>query len=382
MQEKSNTSSYRESQRHFERIINQIYFFGQTLEIVYTILCVLWLIYIIQQLRLKMRRYKELQVLGMHSSLSVRIQNILTIQVNEAIIRNYIFLIFIVFELTFCLSINVYGIINYEKKQLPKPVFIGRNCTLASETYLSTEYDTRSEYVILNINASIISFAFSMMIWMFGASLLHLSYAARNMLNTKKICQFILIGIVVNIIKTTLMLIPCITLFGASFHFITDQLIFFVVLYIAKKKFFPALRSRVIDAFHICINRHEFKRQQKLEKEYRVLVTFLMITFEMFILKDLIFYNGYILIQSISINSCWFHATYNFPIFTFSESIVNQLFLVSNYFVIILRSIDLIVYFSLILISVLCMCSTVIRYLQVTLRERRVYRYRIMSGFV
>ena len=43
-----------------------------------------------------------------------------------------------------------------------------------------------------------------MMIWLFGASLLHLSFAARNELRMKKVLLFTIFGVVINFVITAL----------------------------------------------------------------------------------------------------------------------------------------------------------------------------------
>ena len=90
-----------------------------------------------------------------------------------------------------------------------------------------------------------------MLIWMFGASLLHLSYAARNKLRVKVILRFILIGLTINLIMVVPLMIPSVSLFGILAYGLKDQTSFFFVLYIASRKFFPAMNSRVIDVFHL-----------------------------------------------------------------------------------------------------------------------------------
>ena len=95
------------------------------------------------------------------------------------------------------------------------------------------------------------NYSFSMMIWLFGASLLHLSFAARNELRMKKVLLFTIFGVVINFVVTASAYIPYTSLFGCVGLSIMDQINFFVTLYIARRKFFPALNSRVIDAYHL-----------------------------------------------------------------------------------------------------------------------------------
>ena len=98
-----------------------------------------------------------------------------------------------------------------------------------------------------------------------------------------------------------------------------DQLSFFVVLHIAKKKFFPAMNSRIIDAFHLH-NTNVYLKQKKLLKQYKTLIFVFLFTFELYILKFLIFSNISMITGSISSDACWFHVTYHFPMFSLSDS--------------------------------------------------------------
>ena len=66
-----------------------------------------------------------------------------------------------------------------------------------------------------------------MLIWMLGASLLHLSYAARNEVRAKVILRFILMGLIVNPIITVLLMIPSTSLFGIIANSFTDQISLF-----------------------------------------------------------------------------------------------------------------------------------------------------------
>ena len=163
------------------------------------------------------------------------------------------------------------------------------------------------------------TYSFSMMIWLFGASLLHLSIAARNELKVKTVLKFILFGVIYNFIVVVFEFIPYTSVFGTITRSVTDQLSFFVVLYIAKKKFFPAMNSRIIDAFHLH-NTNVYLKQKRLLKLHKTLIFVFLFTFEMYILKDLIFSNISMIFDSVSSDACWFHVTYHFPMFSLSDS--------------------------------------------------------------
>ena len=198
-------------------------------------------------------------------------------------------------------------------------ISIGYNCVLESDSLIGFSYDHRIRPTLLAILSILTEYSFSMMIWLFGASLLHLSIAARNELKVKRVLKFILFGVIYNSFMPVLTSIPYTSIFGYIAKGVMDQLNFFVVLYIAKKKFFPAMNSRIIDAFHLH-NTNVYLKQKRLFKLHKTLIFVFLFTFEMYILKELIFFNISTIIDSISSDGCWFYVTYHFPMFSLSDS--------------------------------------------------------------
>ena len=222
--------------------------------------------------------------------------------------------------------------------------------------------------------------SFSMLIWMFGAFLLHLSYAARNELKVKVILRFILIGLIVNLIIAVPSMIPSIRLFGTITSSLINQISFFLVLYIAKRKFFPAMNSRIIDAFHLN-NRKVYLEQRRLLKRHRILIYFMLFTYELYILKDLLFYNLYMIFESVCLNSCWFHVTLSFHSFTVSDSIYHVLFSFSLFLIISAHVIDLIFYFNIIIVNLVFIYILSLHCLKrMNFYNKKRYRYRY-QGF-
>ena len=297
---------------------NDVYYINQMFCFVYTLLCIFWLVYvtcyIISQVRNKRRLVTLIYLDSSHDY-----ANRLFMQ-KETILRNSIFLVFLCFELSYCLVFNIWEF-SWLLDPLPAiPVSIDPNCELISNTFLANVYDHRFGMILLNIFGFLINnISFSMLIWMFGASLLHLSYAARNELRVKVILRFILIGLTINLIIAAPLMIPSVSLFGIIAYSLKEQICFFFVLYIAKRKFFPAMNSRIIDAFHLN-NTKVYLEQRRLLKRYKTLIYFLLFTFELHILKDLLLFSLYMILESISVNSCWFHVTFSLPVFTISDS--------------------------------------------------------------
>ena len=203
---------------------------------------------------------------------------------NETIFRNYLFLIFLIFEIILCSSTNSYGVLDLFGYPPNNNISIGYNCTLESDSFIGSTYDYRIGGILITIVSFLSTYSFSMMIWLFGASILYLSIAARNELKVKTVLKFILFGVIYNFILVVFECIPYSSVFGVIVHSVMDQLSFFVVLYIAKKKFFPAMNSRIIDAFHLH-NTNVYLKQKKLLKLHKTLIFVFLFTFEMYILN-------------------------------------------------------------------------------------------------
>ena len=358
---------------------NDVYYMIQIFGFVYTLLCIFWLIYvtcdIISQVRNKRRLVTLIYLDSGHDY-----ANRLFMQ-KEIILRNSIFLVFLCFELCYCLVFNIFGFL-WLLIPLPAiPVSIDPNCELISGTFLANVYDHRFGMILLRLSGLLIkNISFSMLIWMFGASLLHLSYAARNDLSVKVILRFILIGFTINLIIAVPLMVSSVSLFGIIAYSLINQISFFFVLYIAKRKFFPAMNSRIIDAFHLN-NTKVYLEQRKLLKRYKTLIYFLLFTFEFSILKDLLIYDLYLIFESISVNSCWFHVTFSFPVFTISDPLSHVLLKISFYFSILTQLADLIFNFNMIVINLIFIYILFLKCLKkMNFYNKKIYRYRY-QGF-
>ena len=132
-------------------------------------------------------------------------------------------------------------------------------------------YDRRFGMIVLNITKVLEGISFSMMIWLFGVSLFHLSFAARNELRVKSVLLYILLGLVINLILMVSVLIPYTSIFGAIAQSVMDQISILIAIYIAKRKFFPAMNSRIIDAFHYN-NVRVYLEHKRLLYWYKVII--------------------------------------------------------------------------------------------------------------
>ena len=198
------------------------------------------------------------------------------------------------------------------------------------------------------------------MIWLFGITLLNLSHAALERIHAKKIIIYILIVFFIYLIIAVGAIIPYTSLVFAMIQSIMDQIIFFILLYIVRKKFFPAMHSRGRFALQNIDTEKEklieSRKQKRLLKLYKYVIVFFMITFEINILSELIFYNGYIILESISMNPCWFTVTYQLPVFKLSAPTVSILSYISLGFLVGIQFINIIIFFNFTLMSLTINC--------------------------
>ena len=172
------------------------------------------------------------------------------------------------------MTINLFGIpiifVNYQDTLIP----IAPNCTLDTWTFIGSAYDRRFGMIVLNITYVLEGISLSMMICLFGVSLFHFSFAARNELRVKSVPCYILLGLFINPILMAFSLIPYTSIFGTIAQSVMDQISILIAIYIAKRKFFPAMNSRIIDAFHYN-NVRVYLEQKWLLYMYKLLICFL-----------------------------------------------------------------------------------------------------------
>ena len=359
----------------------KLFYIEQVLGFVYTILCLGWFFYIIIDIFTHLRIKRRLVTMIEYDPNPDHVINIFIRR--EEIIRKVIFLMFLMFELLYYLHVNVYGFLYLSGESLPIiNISIGSNCSLDSNSIIGRSYDSRVGNVICVVIYLLFGYySFSMIIWLFGASLLHLSFAAINQLRVEAVFLFILLGMVINMVFIIPITIPYISIFAKITQSFIDQVSFFVVLYIANKKFFPAMSSRVIDAYHPHKN-DVYRQQKRLLKQYKVLILVFLFTFEVYILKNIIFYNLSILFQSFSINSCWFPVTFHLPvsIFTLSESTQDILAQASYYIVVVVQILDILVCLSLIIVNLNFVYVIFKKYFKNKFVMKIVYRYQVLSA--
>ena len=354
-----------------------VYSVHQVEVFVYGVLCIFWFVYIIIDIFTQLRNKRKLVNNLLYVSNSYYVNSLFVL--NETIFRNYLFLIFLIFEIIFCSSLNFLGVLDLLDYLPTINISIGYNCTLESDSFIGSSYDYRIGGILRTILYFLCCYSFSMMIWLFGASLLHLSIAARNELKVKRLLKFILFGMIYNFIVVVFEFIPYTSVFGYIARSVMNQLSFFVVLYIAKKEFIPAMNSRIIDAFHLH-NTNVYLKQKRLLKLHKTLIFVFLFTFELSILNGLIFYNISMILDFISSEACWFHVTYHFPIFSLSDSTKNILSLICVCSILFCDLINSILFFNFIIVYLNFIYVTLKRSLKRRFEYRMQYRYQIFSA--
>ena len=344
-----------------------MYILCQGLGLIYALLCVLWLIYVVVNLSSEIRKkwiLIKLMKIDMRNDYTSRL-----FTQKETIFRYVIFLLFLLFELIYSVDINIYDFLSIHDQE--KYIFIPKfqNCSIFSSR---TSYYNGVIDSLQSIFLHFREYAFSMMIWLFGVCLLHLSYAARNELKIKLILRFFLFGIFINTSLSIFRIIPFVSIFGKIVLSLNDQISLFIVIYIAKRKFFPAMNSRVIDAFHLH-NINVYLQQKRLLKQYRVLVFVFLITFEIYILKYIISCILYAIFMIIYTTPCGHDIS---SIFSMPNPIFQQ---TSYYCLIIFDLMGILVRSSFIIVNTNIMYVTVKRYLKSRFCNRNIYRYKVCS---
>ena len=168
----------------------------------------------------------------------------------ETILRKSIFLLFLCFEIIFSLTTKISGNSYIFVNDQNTSIQIAPNFKMGTWKFIGSAYERRFGIIKLIIIDELRDLSFSMIIWLFGVSLFHLSIAARNELRVKLVLQYTFLGLFVDFILMASVLIPYTSLFGTIAQSVMDQISILIAIYIAKGKFFPAMNSRIIDAFH------------------------------------------------------------------------------------------------------------------------------------
>ena len=326
-----------------DRFADYLYYPVQCLAVVYTVCCVLSLLYVLVVLVYNLRNKIMLRRNVVYDDYLVQDK---LFKVDELLTRFSIFLLFIIFELLFSLSANTYGILYV----LFPSMSIANVCIEDSNVAISEMYVDRLDVVFLNFLFCLESFSYSMMIWLFGVALLHLSYASVNALKLKQVYQFLFVGSVFNFVTLLFMVVPYTSILGKILQTLLNIVSVIIVLVIAWYKYFPAVKSRVVNANNL-FGTIEYKRQKKYLSCYKLLFSCLILIFQIFILRDILFYAVFLAFEAIIMNPCWFHVSYHSLIFNLYSDTINELVYSQQYLLMVVYVCDVIGYSSFVVIN-------------------------------
>ena len=319
-----------------EEVQDAVFYPVKILGLLYTFSCVFFLLYIIRDTNLQLKKKKKM------ISRTTSDQHVYLL--NEQLVRNVIILIFLFFETTFSTFGFIFGMYN-----LSLSIF---------SDYGQFDMKTGYDRFITPILSNLISFSFSMMLCLFGVSILQLSYAAKNQLNVRNLIKFILIGSFANlVILIANYVFPRIiyTFIHISLYHIT----LIVALYIAKRRFFPAMNSRIIDAYHLHLpNTDGYLKQKSYLKRYKKLIPFILVTFELYVFKDTLLFLNY-----ANHLTGWYPHLYN----------------VEYYLLFLMPIVDCIVFFNLTLVNFAYISSILITEFK-SLFSTKTFRYQLYSA--
>ena len=260
---------------------------------------------------------------------------------NESIVRYCIYFLFVIFELLFfsCQTINsVIYAVYIQRPESVQPQVIQYNCTLQTGTKLAQLFAPQSVYVVYSCLDSLARFAFSVMAWIFFVIVLHLSFGAKNKINPRIIICLILYGIFQSIIILPILLSEYLYIFGIFIQSIVNQMTI-VISILSAHHFFALINPKPEPVF--VIHSAGYPRRKRLKKQFKFLTIFLITLLECYVIKDLVFYNSYFLLESVSLNSCWFHSTFDFPRISLSHKSVSIMSLVSLFCLVATRILEL-----------------------------------------
>ena len=209
--------------QHVSNVSHIVHYIEQALGLVYMTLCVFWLVYVITEIFVQFKsRRRLIDLMRYYEDNYYRVK---VLAKNENIFRNVLFLMFLLFEVSFCLTVDGFSIvISYVSYSNTS---IGYNCSLGLDTFIGMFYANRMNHVFFLFDV----FSTSMIFWLFGASLLHLSFAARDELRVKKVLLYIFFGVIINLLCILPIVIPSISIFVYISHTLVDQINVFAVVY-------------------------------------------------------------------------------------------------------------------------------------------------------
>ena len=298
---------------------------------------------------------------------------------NEFRSRNILFLLFHLFQ---CLFFFCYTAIGFCPVLESQSVPISRECALHPRTFLASLYSKDENVICHKILLRLQYFSFSMLIWSFGAILLHFSYAAMNRVHSKALFPYFIAGSLINIPLFVCFFFPYTSIFAIILQVFLNLVSWCVVLYISCKKLTPAVQNWLKNQFDI-VNLDKFGRIQSFVKVWTRMKSIFLYTLGASVIKDVIFSPLHLVFESVSVNACWFNAILHFPTFNLSRNTIEALYAFSQAWFACSRVVEVFIFYFFAIITgaiaFFVLYWIYLQYKNTFLVNKKIYRYRIFS---
>ena len=325
------------------QILYYSFFFVQTLICVFFITSVILFVYIIRDIHFYLKQKRSILNLFRYSANQEGfILNLAYLK--ECLVSCTILLWFVFFELCFCIFILTHGVYSKTTSNYlhPKSVQLTSNCSLVADSYLARHYSTSVHAIILNVLSAFREFSFSLMFWLFTAYLFHSSFLASSTVRGRRSSAFIFTGIVVILISTVLSIVPYTSLLGPILMNLLDSTSFFIALCSIRKLTHYSTPDSSTN--RLC-NGRDYQRRYKM-------LVWILFCLETYTLNNIVISIPYTILNSVSLNSCWFEVMYLFKMFELSHRLMNILSDINNYLLVIHEFIEIFVYVNFAIISI------------------------------
>lgn len=359
----------------FEPYLNSLYFASQAIASVYTLLLVVIFIVVVYVIFSSVKQLRKFE----NSLQHVCYDKVMKIaKQRERILCFTVALLLLIFEIAYPFLVNITGFVYilFSSEYQAHDVNISDNCVLKATTYLATIYDPRLlSIVIIVISLGGCRCCFFLTIWLFSVSLLNLNFAAREQYKPKVIIYWIVAGVAIGVIMFALLVIPWSNFVAVILVPISTQIALLWVI-LNYRRFSVSMKMRINEAYHSW-NEQSLNEQEKLFVKYKSTVSQLVFIYEIAILRELVLFNVYILLETIALNSCWFGAIFGFSsTITLSVSTVRIMAEIAFYSFISGRILE-ITFFSL---NVIVLCWFMLKAFIDIRKTNKPHRYRYNTG--
>ena len=347
-----------------DKFISYLYYSSQLLCGFHTLLLTYWIFHVLNNLITLHRRKARIDPGDFHKVFAYR----------ENLIRYNLFIAFLICEFGYFFDYNVYGLFKMAwNNNVSIPVDIPGNCSLDGDSYLARVYSLEPGHMFLAFLRTQSTTLVMMMVWFYAVSLLHLTYAARGILKPNLLKRLVAVGVMIGIVIFILRTLPWTSVITVFIQSAIGQMNILLAWYMARK-FKVAMRSRVNEAYHTG-NKHMNDEQEKLYRAYKIVIPVILIAFQLYYTSSNVFFNLYLLLETVTFNSCWFGATFGLDFWKFNPQVSDIIGNINFGLIVTARLINIVAYSLLIVINIWLIKKNI-----VTKSQKIKYRYRIFSS--